>query len=206
MTVDPASASSAAPVRLLTVCTGNVCRSPYAAALLANGLGWARPGAFEVTSAGTHALVGRPIEPGSRELLEAKDVPVPGAPARMVSPQLLADQALVLVMSPGHREVVLEEAPAVVRRTVGIVDLAATLREVGAQYHWPDLLADVGAKEVRARWRALPEVLGALRALPERVTKVEDPYGRGSRSFRRMADQLDSAVRAIVRWEAQFPR
>ena len=207
MTADPSTDQPAAPpVRLLTVCTGNVCRSPYAAALLANGLAWARPGAFEVTSAGTHALVGRPIEKGSRVLLEDKGVPVPATPARMVTPALLADQALVLVMSPRHREAVLEEAPAVVRRTVGIVDLVAALREVGEQYSWPDLLADVGAKEVRARWRALPEVLAAVRAMPERVTVVEDPYQRGSRSFGRMAAQLDSAVRALVRWEVQFPR
>lgn len=207
MSADPSTAQPAAqPVRLLTVCTGNVCRSPYAAALLANGLGWARPGAFEVTSAGTHALVGRPLEPGSREILETKGVPVPSATARMVTPALLADQALVLVMSPRHRVEVLEEAPAVVRRTVGIVDLAAALREVGERYAWPELLADVGAKEVRARWRALPEVLAAVHGLPERVTVVEDPYGRGRRSFGRMAGQLDSAVRALVRWEAQFPR
>ncbi|MGG5260019.1 hypothetical protein [Phycicoccus avicenniae] len=207
MTVDPAAPSTApAPVRLLTVCTGNVCRSPYAAALLADGLGWARPGVFEVSSAGTHALVGRPVDPGSRTLLEAKEVGVPSALARTVSPQLLTEQALVLVMSPTHREVVLEEAPAVVRRTIGLLDLAAALREVGESYDWPDLLADVGAKEVRARWRALPEVLGALRALPERVTRVEDPYGRDAAAFGRMADQLDSAVRGIVRWEAQFRR
>ncbi|MBM6400684.1 low molecular weight phosphatase family protein [Phycicoccus sonneratiae] len=203
MTVSPAPSE---PVRLLTVCTGNVCRSPYAAALLAQGLGWARPGAFEVSSAGTHALVGRPVDPGSRELLEAKEVPVPAEPARLVTPGLLAEQSLVLVMSARHRHEVLEEAPGVVRRTVGLVDLAAALREVGEQYAWPELLADVGAKEVRGRWRALPEVLGALRALPERVTDVEDPYGRGAASFARMAGQLDSAVRALVRWEAQFPR
>lgn len=207
MTADASTApSTGQPVRLLTVCTGNVCRSPYAAALLAQGLGWARPGAFEVSSAGTHALVGRALEPGSRVILEEKDVPVLPDRARMVTPGLLAEQSLVLVMSARHRETVLEEAPALVRRTVGLVDLAAALREVGEQYAWPDLLADVGAKEVRARWRALPEVLAAVRAFPERVTEVEDPYGRGTRSFGRMAAQLDSAVRGVVRWEAQFAR
>ena len=80
------------------------------------------------------------------------------------------------------------------------------LEQVGTQYDWPDLLADVGAKEVLGRWRALPELLTALRATPQRVTEVEDPYGRGSRAFGRMARQIDAAARSIVRWEAQFRR
>ena len=207
MTVDPTPAPDATrPVRLLTVCTGNICRSPYAAALLADGLGWARPGAFEVSSAGTHALVGRSMDQGSRRILDDKGVEHDDVPARTMSARVLGEQDLVLVMSDRHRELVVEEAPAVHRRTVGMVDLAAALEQVGTQYDWPDLLADVGAKEVRGRWRALPELLTALRATPQRVTEVEDPYGRGSRAFGRMAHQIDAAARSIVRWEAQFRR
>ncbi|WP_446740540.1 arsenate reductase/protein-tyrosine-phosphatase family protein [Ornithinimicrobium sp. CNJ-824] len=54
--------------RILVVCTGNVCRSPLVERLLQQGLDerWG-PGAFEVRSAGTGALVdirwtsGRPV-------------------------------------------------------------------------------------------------------------------------------------------------
>ena len=46
-----------APTRILTVCTGNVCRSPMAAVELDHGLNEISPGGFEVTSAGMHALV-----------------------------------------------------------------------------------------------------------------------------------------------------
>ena len=66
------------PVRVLTVCTGNICRSPYAELLLREGFGWARPGAFEVTSAGTHALVGRPVDVGSVRQLGAKGIDAGG--------------------------------------------------------------------------------------------------------------------------------
>ncbi|PKW26072.1 low molecular weight phosphatase family protein [Phycicoccus duodecadis] len=200
------SDAAAVPVRLLTVCTGNICRSPYAAALLADGLAWARPGAFDVTSAGTHALVGRPVDPGSQRLLEAKDVPVPSTPARLLVAREVEQQALVLVMSDQHRVLVLDEAPAAHRRTVGLVDLATALDTVAAGYSWPDLLADAGAKEVRGRWRALPELLAALGALPSRVTPVLDPVGRGPEVFARMGAQIDAAVRTVVRWEAQFAR
>ncbi|NHA66873.1 arsenate reductase/protein-tyrosine-phosphatase family protein [Phycicoccus flavus] len=194
------------PVRLLTVCTGNICRSPYAAVLLQHGLAWARPGAFEVTSAGTHALVGRPMDPGSRALLDAKGIPVTTAPARLLVSSSVAQQAMVLVMSERHREVVLDECPSVHRRTLGVLDLARALVAVSGTYHWPELLADAGAKEVRGRWRVLPEMLLAVGAMPGKVTEVDDPYGRGSDAFGRMARTLDEAVRTIVYWEAQFAR
>lgn len=42
-------------IRILTVCTGNICRSPLAAELLASRLD---PQNFIVESAGTSALVG----------------------------------------------------------------------------------------------------------------------------------------------------
>ncbi|MBM6405251.1 hypothetical protein JQN72_13475 [Phycicoccus sp. CSK15P-2] len=194
------------PVRLLTVCTGNICRSPYAAVLLQEGLSWARPGVFQVTSAGTHALIGRPMDPMARGLLEDKEVRSAGAQARLLSARVVEKQAVVLVMDDHHREMVLDESPSAHRRTIGLVDLATALRAVDEQYDWPDLLADAGAKEVRGRWRVLPSVLMALGQLPVRVEPVADPYGRGLKAFGRMAEQVDPAVRSIVRWEAQFAR
>ncbi|GAB3624535.1 hypothetical protein GCM10027418_26200 [Mariniluteicoccus endophyticus] len=41
------------------VCTGNICRSPAGHLLLQRYLG----DSVEVTSAGTHALVGQPVDP-----------------------------------------------------------------------------------------------------------------------------------------------
>ena len=78
--------STADPIRVTMVCTGNICRSPYAAVLLRQGLAWARPGAFEVTSAGTHALVGRPMDEGSVERLAAKGLAVAQADFLTIPP------------------------------------------------------------------------------------------------------------------------
>ncbi len=194
-------------VRLLTVCTGNICRSPYAEALLRDGLEWARPGAFDVTSAGTHALVGRPMEPSARRLLAERGVDDGGFRARMLTGRLAQDQDLLLVMTRQHRAHVLDESPAAHRRTIGIIDLAEGLGRVGDHGTWEVVLADRGAEEVRGRWRVLPDVIAAERGrLAGRTTDVPDPYQRGEAAFTRMADQLDAAVRAIVLWEAEFDR
>lgn len=192
-------------VRLLTVCTGNICRSPYAAALLREGLEWARPGTFEVSSAGTHAPATRAMDPAAQRLLAERGVEDPGFRSRLLTGRLVAEQDLVLVMTGGHRETVLDEHPAAHRRTVGIIDLAATLEDVGEHGRWTLLLHERGADDVRSRWRALPEVLAAHRGRRAgRTTDVPDPYGRGEAAFARMAEQLDAAVRAIVLWEAGF--
>ena len=50
---------------ILTVCTGNLCRSPAAERLLASKLG----PTVKVSSAGTHALVGQPISEPMAALL-----------------------------------------------------------------------------------------------------------------------------------------
>ena len=76
-------------IRLLTVCTGNICRSPYAHLRLGHALEQVRPGAFEVMSAGTHALVGNAVDPGSVRLLDGRGIDHDTFAARQLSEQML---------------------------------------------------------------------------------------------------------------------
>jgi protein-tyrosine phosphatase len=196
-------------VRLLTVCTGNICRSPYAAVLLRAGLEWARPGAFEVTSAGTHALVGRPMDEHSAARLQAKGLADDAFRARLITPRLLAEQAAVLLMATEHKEPVLDEAPAAHRRTFTVRELAHAIDDIGARHDWPTLLDEAGATDVASRWKALPALVAAHRSRGRdgrRDRDVSDPYKRGDRAFDQMVAELDPAVRSIVVWERQFPR
>jgi protein-tyrosine phosphatase len=195
-------------VRLLTVCTGNICRSPYSAAVLRAGLEWARPGAFEVTSAGTHALVGNRMDAGSSRLLEAKGVADEDFRARSLTHRMLREQAVVLVMASTHREVVIDEAPVVHRRTFTLRAFAAALTAVGSAGDWSARLAEVGADDdVASRWKALPTLIaGHVAAVPRAERDVADPFQRGEAAFGRMAGEIDPAVRTIVAWEHQFSR
>ncbi|KMZ11396.1 Low molecular weight protein-tyrosine-phosphatase Wzb [Candidatus Burkholderia humilis] len=54
---------------VLLVCEGNICRSPLAAAMLARELPH-----LDVTSAGTHALVGQPADSLITELADADGI------------------------------------------------------------------------------------------------------------------------------------
>ncbi len=193
-------------VRILTVCTGNICRSPYAQVVLAAGLEWARPGAFEVTSGGTHALVDHAVDAGSSALLNAKGLPHDTFRARRLTPALLVEQDLVLVMAAHHREYVVDEAPAVHRRTLTLRELATAIDDIEKTQGWAALLSQAGAHDVVSRWRALPGLIAAHRPRGRRRGErdVADPYKQGEAAFTRMGQEIDPAVRTIVSWERRL--
>ena len=98
---------------ILVVCTGNICRSPVAAAMLAATL----PGR-RVDSAGLGALVGHGVEPTARELAEADGLDVANHQARQLTEAMLQAADLILVMSEGQRHAVADLAPAALGKTM----------------------------------------------------------------------------------------
>lgn len=99
--------------RILVVCTGNICRSPVAAALLARAL----PEKV-VSSAGLGAVVGEGVEPKARALAEAAGLEVSHHQARQLTPQMLSEADLILVMSEGQRQAVGRMAPEALGKTM----------------------------------------------------------------------------------------
>ena len=84
--------------RILVLCTGNICRSPVATAMLA-----AKLPDKTFASAGLGALVGQGVEPQARALAEADGLDLSQHAARQVSVAMLQAADLVLVMSHGQR-------------------------------------------------------------------------------------------------------
>ena len=203
------SAQLAPVVRLLTVCTGNVCRSPYAALRLESELNRVRPGRFVVTSAGTHALVGAPVDSGSAKLIVAQGISVSGFLGTRLTSEQVRGQDAVLVMTDEHRELVIEEAPFAFRKVRPIRELAHLLDVLRTHGSWPALLAEAGAGTGPAgRWRALPDILAVQSRHIRRRRRdqhVTDPYGRPAKVFEAMQRELDEAIDVIVAWEASFP-
>lgn len=101
-----------APV--LVLCTGNICRSVMAERLLCQVL----PPAFPVTSAGIHALHDHPAESMSVTVAREHGLSLEGHTARRVTPGMLHDAGLILVMEPGHIEFVTSMAPEVRGKTL----------------------------------------------------------------------------------------
>lgn len=98
------------PIRLLMVCSGNICRSPMAAGLgraLAEPLGLD----VEVASAGTLGIVGQPADPKATAVCREIGIDVSGHVSQGVTPELLAWADHVLVMELEHAVFVRSLAP-----------------------------------------------------------------------------------------------
>ena len=89
--------------RILTVCTGNICRSPIAEMALRSRL----PDEYEVSSAGLGALVGHEVDAESRRAAEAAGQQVWPHAARQFNQALAQEADLILVMDQGHRREIL---------------------------------------------------------------------------------------------------
>lgn len=175
--------------RVLTVCTGNVCRSPLAERLLAHGL---EGSDVEVSSGGTRAMVGDPMQPQSQTILEAYGGAAQGFTARLLTPQMVAEADLVLALTRRHRSEIVQMHPRATRCTF-------TLRELARLLPGHALPGDTPGE----RLRALVPLAAARRGLAPlgdpADDDVVDPYRRDQGVYDEMACVLVPAVRALVR-------
>ncbi len=94
--------------RILTVCIGNICRSPTAEYLLQQRL--ASRG-IEVASAGLHAMAGYPVEATALQLLHEHGIDAAAHRARQLTPAMLREADLVLGMEKSHVDAMIRLAP-----------------------------------------------------------------------------------------------
>jgi protein-tyrosine phosphatase len=106
--------STASPYRIITVCTGNICRSPMAEFMLTEALRGA--GLAEravVDSAGTTDYeVGRPIDPRAARVLDGHGLRTHTHLARQFEPVWYTERELILALDVDHYGHLREHAPA----------------------------------------------------------------------------------------------
>ncbi len=89
-------------MKILVVCTGNVCRSPLAAAMLRQRLTELGRTDIEVISAGTAAADGEPASEGSYLVALEHGVDLSAHSAQLVTRKLVDESDLILCMSEHH--------------------------------------------------------------------------------------------------------
>ena|SRR3990167_745544 len=88
---------------VLIICIGNICRSPIAEALLASRLKDSHPD-VKVSSAGLGALVGRPADPISVELMQARSIDISLHRGRQATHELIFSSELILTMTTDQQQ------------------------------------------------------------------------------------------------------
>lgn len=119
---------------VLVICVGNICRSPMAQALLQQRV--APP--MQVGSAGTHAMLGSPMDPLAEAVLQMHQVVVPRHQARQIERNMLHQADLILLMETSQQSSVLRLAPEVRGKTFLIGKWQHQL-EIADPYRQPQL-------------------------------------------------------------------
>ena len=89
--------------KILLVCTGNICRSPLAAALMQRALGERGAEGIEVSSAGTGAWDGAPVSEGAYLVGLEQGLDLSAHRARLLTRDLVEQSDLILTMARHHR-------------------------------------------------------------------------------------------------------
>ena len=191
--------------RILAVCTGNICRSPQAAQLLRARIpaAFGRSGidALEVSSAGTGAYDGVPMDPYAA--LEAERLGITDAAlhrARRLDRAIVAGADVVLTMDREHRAEVDRLRTGVHSFTLVEFSLVVEHLASGKAASTLPPLALEGFAAFMRRLVDAAHVERALAPLPRVAVALDivDPYRRAQDAYRQSADSIDAAVSRLA--------
>lgn len=104
---------------VLTVCVGNICRSPMAEALLTKALP-----RTQVMSAGLAALVGQPADPIARDLMLERGIDISAHRAQQINQIFCQKADIILTMDVAQKKYIEEKYPSSRGKVFRLADTA----------------------------------------------------------------------------------
>ncbi len=166
------------PLRVLFVCTANICRSPFME-LLARDLA---PEGVEFASAGTHGYVDAPMCEEMAAPLAARQISHEGFRSRVLTGDHVEQADLVLTAETTHRRFILDDHPWAFRRVFTLGQFMAAVR----------------ADDSGASGRDLLTRLGERRGLADPSLDLPDPFRRGPEIAAQCATSIEEMLRVVV--------
>lgn len=181
-------------VRVLHVCTGNLCRSPLASYLMSALLSTsAGDVAIACESAGTAAVTGAPMAENAERILHQRGINAGGFTAQPLSSDQVVSADLVLTATRAHRLAVLQADPSARERTFTLLEFARLAADVDPHI----LKSDRPAERLLLLRDAVLMLRGTTPSIPSR-DDLADPYGRRRSRYARCASAIDLALESIA--------
>lgn len=164
------------------VCTGNLCRSPMAEAMLRHELERRGCNEIVVTSSGTWAGMGNPATSEAVSVLGGRGINLSSHRSREFDPA--GDADLIVAMTSLHLAEILQG-------NAGVGARARMMKELGE--------LQVSLPEDGTPGERLAALLAAGRPEPRRDLDVGDPYGLPFSSYERTVKDLEAGIEVLVR-------
>lgn len=162
-------------MKVLFVCTGNICRSPMGELMFPL---FFHHTDIETDSAGTQGLISNPIDPSSARLMELDGIDSSAFRSKRLTPQLAMDSDLILCFTEHQRNKIIALAPRVRTRTFVLSDFANL-----CQYFSDHNLLKSGTVENRLH-EVIYNASMVRHALPA-AEDIDDPYRKEFSAFQK---------------------
>jgi protein-tyrosine-phosphatase len=171
------------PLRVLFVCTANICRSPVMELVARDLAGDPEESGVEFRSAGTHGRDGHEINADMTPTLPATLAPdvTDAFRSRYLSRAVLAEADLILTAESTHRQHILDDHPQLHRKVFTLGQFEATIAEL------PGLSG-----------RELVEAAGRRRTPATPAHDVADPYRRGTAAAEQATGTITAMLSVVV--------
>jgi protein-tyrosine phosphatase len=176
---------------VLFVCTGNICRSPVAEALLqSRSRELALP--VSVVSAGSWAQRGNPATSNAVIAAREMGLEIEEHRARPLREHLVRESDLVLGLAREHRDEVLDLVPEAAPKTFTLKELAALLESL------PPIRVHADRDAAVVRIADAHRLRGGVAGSVVRDPDVRDPIGSALFAYRDVAWDIESAVDVVI--------